>query len=214
MFGWFKRYKVLIIILVFVAVVGIPLLIHWLFKIYPSNPFWIAEWTAGELLGYYGSVLAFIGTIILGALALYQNNALQIESNKRAKLLEQRELEEKMPRFFAESKLSNGHCTNLRFEIKNTSENIANEIIVYGIRVLKPDDSVFWETDRIFQFATLPANTSIEIQLDNPSIVEANYVFSVGLKCKDKLNGSHDYIAKGVCEGIDSHPKFKITELS
>ena len=50
-------------------------IIHCLFKIHPTEDydFFVAEWSAGELLQYYGGVLAFSGTVILGALSLHQN---------------------------------------------------------------------------------------------------------------------------------------------
>ena len=42
-----------------------------------------AEWSAGDALGYYGAVLSFLGTVILGALALYQNHIIKEEANKK-----------------------------------------------------------------------------------------------------------------------------------
>ena len=49
------------------VIFGVPLIIHILFKLHPNIDFFVAEWTAGELLSYYGSILAFLGTVILGA---------------------------------------------------------------------------------------------------------------------------------------------------
>ena len=28
----------------------------------------VAEWSAGDALGYYGAILSFLGTVVLGAL--------------------------------------------------------------------------------------------------------------------------------------------------
>ena len=50
-----------------------------------------AEWSAGELLQYYGGVLAFAGTVILGALSLHQNEIIKQESDKRIAMQEKRE---------------------------------------------------------------------------------------------------------------------------
>lgn len=91
MFEWIKKHKIFVVVLSFFIILGIPFLIHVLFKIHPKNDFWVAEWTAGDLLGYYGAILAFIGTVVLGMLALYQNHIIKVESDRRAELLEQRE---------------------------------------------------------------------------------------------------------------------------
>lgn len=73
MFNWMKNHKKLIAFTIFMVIFGVPLIIHILFKLHPNVDFFVAEWTAGELLSYYGSILAFLGTVILGALSLYQN---------------------------------------------------------------------------------------------------------------------------------------------
>ena len=43
----------------------------------------VAEWDAGDALGYYGAILSFIGTVVLGALALYQNRIIKTEAEKK-----------------------------------------------------------------------------------------------------------------------------------
>ena len=49
----------------------------------------VAEWDAGDALGYYGAILSFIGTVVLGALALYQNRIIKTEADKKAALAEE-----------------------------------------------------------------------------------------------------------------------------
>lgn len=79
---WIKKHLLLIILFLLVAMTGVPLIIHVLFKIYPNNSFWIAEWSAGEFLSYYGAILSFVGTVALGALALYQNDLFKKQNDK------------------------------------------------------------------------------------------------------------------------------------
>ena len=43
----------------------------------------VAEWDVGDALGYYGAILSFIGTVVLGALALYQNHIIKTEADKK-----------------------------------------------------------------------------------------------------------------------------------
>jgi hypothetical protein len=100
MFEWIKKNKVLFIIIciiVFIVLIGVPFGINLLFKIQSNINIFEAEWTAGDALGYYGAVLSFIGTVVLGALALYQNHIIKQEADSRALLIEKREHIENMP---------------------------------------------------------------------------------------------------------------------
>ena len=118
MFDWMKKHKKLIAFIIFMVIFGVPLIIHILFKLHSNIDFFVAEWSAGELLSYYGSILAFLGTVILGALSLYQNQIIKQESDKRAELLEQREHESNMPRFTIVANASHGgNAQNLCLKI-------------------------------------------------------------------------------------------------
>ena len=53
-------------------------IVHTLFKI--NGPAWLrADWTSGDVLGYIAGFEAFVGTVALGALALWQNYQLHRE---------------------------------------------------------------------------------------------------------------------------------------
>ena len=59
-----------ITVMIILAIFSVPLLIvHVLFKMKTETEFLVAEWTAGELLGYISSTLSFLGTILLGIMA-------------------------------------------------------------------------------------------------------------------------------------------------
>ena len=47
---------------------GVPFVINILFKINATTDILVAEWSAGDALGYYGAILSFLGTVVLGAL--------------------------------------------------------------------------------------------------------------------------------------------------
>lgn len=87
---WIRKHKLFVMIILFCILVGGPLVIHCLFKIQlpEKYSFFIAEWSAGELLQYYGGGLAFLGTVVLGALSLHQNEIIRQESDKRIELQE------------------------------------------------------------------------------------------------------------------------------
>jgi len=70
LFEVLKKYKKTIILTSLICFIIPLLVIHCLFKWYSGIEFLVAEWTAGELLGYVGTILSFVGTVILGILAL------------------------------------------------------------------------------------------------------------------------------------------------
>ena len=69
-----------IIVLLFVC--GVPLLINWAF----SEPAWFdcfaVDWEAKDALAYYGSALGFIGTVVLGAITVYQTRKAHKQTEK------------------------------------------------------------------------------------------------------------------------------------
>ena len=86
-FQWIKKYKYIFSILLLILIIGIPMLIHYIFCI-PAPLLWLeARWEPGSVLEYYGSVLGFLGTVSLSMLALYQNQEIKKESDKRERIL-------------------------------------------------------------------------------------------------------------------------------
>ena len=76
------------------AVVGFcaPLIVvHLLFKWYCGIEFFVAEWDAGDLLGYIGTMLSFAGTIVLSVLAL--------QASEKANALSKRVIEQEEDRY-------------------------------------------------------------------------------------------------------------------
>ena len=60
-------------ITIFILLIVLPIIIiHFLFK-WKSHCYWIeAEWSAGDVLGYFGDVLSFVGAVVLGYVAITQ----------------------------------------------------------------------------------------------------------------------------------------------
>lgn len=77
----------LICVVILLLLMGVPFVINILFKINATTDILVAEWSAGDALGYYGAILSFLGTVVLGALALYQNHIIKTEADKRQRLL-------------------------------------------------------------------------------------------------------------------------------
>ncbi len=63
MINWIKRNKVWIITSIIVLFVLIPLVINYLFVFGDTYPLICVKWNAGDALGFYGAILAAVGTI-------------------------------------------------------------------------------------------------------------------------------------------------------
>lgn len=85
-----KRKMIIIIVLIIV----LPMLItHILFKIKTGCEYIYADWNAGDLLGYFGDVLSFVGTIVLGYVSITQTE----KANSLSDELVQLEWEKRKP---------------------------------------------------------------------------------------------------------------------
>ncbi len=60
---YLRKYRAELIGLVLVGLIGIPLLIHILFKIEAPCPFLVAEWSAGDVLAFYGVLVGAVVAI-------------------------------------------------------------------------------------------------------------------------------------------------------
>lgn len=214
MFNWLKEHKMLTVVLSIIIILGIPFLIHCIFKIDSGMNFFKAEWSAGDALEYYGNVLSFIGTVVLGVLALYQNKIIKDETDKRTELLENKEREANMPRFFAKSRGCNGACARLKFDINNYSDNPASNIELFDIKILDTyNNKEFWNSKKAYSKMGILAGGKVEFELDNPSVPKDGFVFIMSMSCEDKYNIRHNYRIEGVYNSISLLPKLTIKEI-
>lgn len=214
MLEWIRKHKIFVLIVVLIIVVGVPLIIHCLYKFSPPPgfEFFSTEWDAGDALQYYGAVLAFCGTVILGALSLYQNEIIRKESDKRIALQEQREHDANMPKFRVRHQSSSGLHSNMRVSLENISDNVANEIIVYKIRVEKNDEKI-WESPTGVHFDVVKPNSKEIMDLRTPTIAEEGICIKFDMKCYDKYEEIHIYNCYAFCETRNTTPYFRIKEI-
>lgn len=77
----FIKFISIVIVILFILFF-IPLLINVLFKV-DFNIWWFeSEWSAGDALNFFGSILSFVGTIALGAISIWQTHKANIISEK------------------------------------------------------------------------------------------------------------------------------------
>lgn len=213
MLNWIKTHKLVVFIISLLIILGVPLVIHLLFKLHPSSDFFVAEWTAGEALGYYGSILSFIGTVVLGFLALYQNQVIKEESDKREAMLMKMEHEKDMPKFTATAHLTHGNCSELSFYLENISENIATEVKLHGFTIQTLDGKTIWRAEKSFRIPSLPAYQKHDISLSNPGLQRDRFLLG-HMECKDKYNDTHCYELRGEYQTTNPYPVLTITELT
>lgn len=216
MFDWIKTHKVIFTIIcltLLIALIGIPLIINLLFKFNSNISIFEAEWSAGDALGYYGAVLSFVGTVVLGALALYQNHIIKVEADKKATLLEEQERIENMPRFFMRFQGASGFCGSLKFAVMNVSNNIAYNAEVYDIKI-KSGTKTIWESVDTYSSPAINPQKEIVIQTKSPSTNEkGEFVLFANMSCKDKYNKKHEYVLKMVCSHPNHYRDTSITEI-
>lgn len=208
MLDWIKmnRLKTVVICLVIIIVlIVIPFFINVLFKVDTNIRLLQAEWSAGDALGYYGSVLSFVGTVILGALALYQNYIIKQEADKKAEMLEEKERIENMPRFHLRFGGCSGFGANLSFVIKNISSNISYDIRIYDIRI-QDSQKTIWESSKVFTSSGLDSKSEFTVRLDSPHFSDKKELLLIAcMSCKDKYSDNHEYLLRIKCSFPNSY---------
>lgn len=187
MFEWLKNHKKIsigVIILLFsLFIIVIPLILNWLYYLDSPFDFLIVGYDISSILGYYGAVLTFIGTVSLGIITVYQNyvsqqktdeiNRLTLELQKKSMAMaEQRyqkerlnEINKNTPKFELKSHVHNGNYKNLKAELQNVSH-----IIVSGIKSISFD--VFDEIDAIVTTSNKVKNKESSLSPGVKTIIE------------------------------------------
>lgn len=140
---WYKQlwiWFVCITILVF-FIVGVPVLI--------SFCFFKINVDCGDVLQYYGTILSFIGTVSLGALALLQNDKLSRQNEKYRKMIESKDMPIFVVRIERFEKLMSGP----KIKILNLSNNIAAdfEILECGIKISEDEYFKKFEIPKLYK---------------------------------------------------------------
>lgn len=208
-----KACKIIgIILLSFTLIFLIPFLINLSFK-YSSIDLFSAEWSAGDLLSFYGTVLSFIGTTFLGCLTLYQNHIIKKNSDNRMKDLEKAEHDRNMPKFYI---ALNGYCgnkKNLTMNLFNISENIATNISISKIQDKNIDGTLINLQTKVIKIPVLKGGETQRIELNNSGLNEKEGIISFDLDYEDKYFETHHCTVVCVVDSEKiSDLRFKIIE--
>lgn len=194
------------------ALIGVPVIINCLFKLRAKNDFFAAEWTAGDMLSYYGAVLTFISTTILSVLALWQNHVIKEENDKHTALLERMEREKNNAHLMIRDAVSFKNAGNISLQLKNVSENMALNIILSDLSIEDEGGGVYWNSDQDYAVDYLKPMMGSRIDLKNPEIPSERCRVTFRINYRDVLGETHRCRAVGCLESGEGKLYFEIAE--
>lgn len=181
-----------------ITLLSIPFIINELYKIGG----YVTMWSAGDVLSFYGGFLSFIGTVVLGALALYQNkkaNDINEKLQKKQLLIEKTSIK---PQF-----IINDLSTELdKVYIKNNNDNFS--ICIFNFKEKNLNDKL-WLYELIINLKNTGNGDAFDIRynVNSDKIKEYKYGYCNLIKIGDYYN---------LIFGLDfiiSREEFKATEL-
>lgn len=187
----FKKIRGIVLGALIVLLIGVPFIVHCLFKVESQNVFWRAEWSAGEFLAYYGSILSFVATTMLSALALWQNEVIRKESNKHTALLEEMEQNKHAPYFVITNIEEKNRHSNIIIKITNITDNIALDI-----RIFERQNSFNRRVCFDEAYEIINAHDNIEIRLENGVMGRKDLLF-MEIQCSNIYGNKFFFLVKG-----------------
>lgn len=225
-----KKHKAisigLIILLFLLFLIVIPLILNWIYFLDAPFDFFNVKFSISSILGYYGAVLTFIGTVSLGIITVFQNyvsqkkndeiNRLTLELQKKSMAMaEQRyekekkdEINKNTPKFELKNSGSNGHYMNLRVSLTNVSDIIVSGIKSISFEVLDRANKIVTTSDKVkSKKSSLSAGDVTTIDFQNEELRSTmseqnkyeslkNFTMEWSFQCEDQFGNTHYYKAK------------------
>lgn len=168
----YKRILVNATIILSITIIVIPAFINLLFKLPAPIAFFEAEWQAADALSYYGAILSFLGTSFLSLLALWQNYKLNEANEKHTALLEQMERDLHAPHFVIEDCVAVGGGYHLNFNVRNISDNIAQDFCISDFTLVDGHGISFWNSTEKFCAHYLGPSMVKTFEVVTPGVTE------------------------------------------
>lgn len=209
-----KDYTVAIIvcgiIVSLLAVILGPIFIDEAFQKTASNKWLAVDWESKDALNYYGTALAFLGTAVFSALALWQNHVIKTENDKYNRLKEKQEKEKNAPFFVVQSKGCWGHGQNLSISVENKSDNIAKDVSICNFRIVNNNGVIVWEDDRCFSRTVAIKGKPTEIYFNNDDIKDGE-TFLLDINYKDIFDNDYSIVLESISKW-EHLPSFNIVK--
>lgn len=178
-----QKIIIFVVIMIFLSVV-MPLIIHYLFKIEALNDFFVAVWSAGDVLGYYAAILSFVSTILLSVLTLWQNEIIRRESNRNNDILKEMEIQKNQPFFKATILNKNTGFADVCLKIQNISDNVAVNPVIRNVYIDEKEKNV-----EVNYQCELPENVMpkefFKVQIFNKRLDKFEHPLVLEFKCQD-----------------------------
>lgn len=146
----------------------------------------------GDLLSFYGTVLSFVGTVALSALALWQNKQIALKSQEYTKLMERNERQRNLPVLKVSLAGRNGSLMSLSFNIKNFSENIATFIEVTPFIIYnKSGEQIYASPSPELGKSMIMGGESTQISFSNSPFQERYHRLEFEMHYNDKFSNIH-----------------------
>lgn len=170
-----------------------------LFKIPATFEIIAAEWSAGEFLSYYGTILTCLSTLILSGLALWQNHVIKKANEAHTFLLERMEKEKVAPHVIIEKTVCLRASSSIELQICNVSDNLAQDIVISDITIGQEKvDCPLIHIDYL-----VPNNKYRQTLTNLSSLVKARQIH-FNLSYTDILSDKHIYNAIGSFDDKDT----------
>ncbi len=213
MLEWIKKHKVVVGVIMVVIIFVIPFLIHCAFKVYSCDFLSTDKWDAGDILQFYGSMLAFIGTVSLGVLSLHQNQIIKEESDKRIRLQELRKREMIKPMFRVRLKNKCDCNSKIEVQIENITDNDAFEVYFFPMQIINSKKDILWKKESTIHQDAILGKEIYTLKLQNDGWIEDDVSIKIGMKCNDKYGGERKYNIYAFCKTKSALPHFYIKEI-
>lgn len=169
-----KKPLIISAIIILLLTVGVPLIIHILFKIHPRCPFFVAEWSAGDILNYCAAVFSFLATILLSGLALWQTHKIKEEGDKHDLQIAELERKRIKPYIALEPGIDKTKG-QIEITLSNLSYNTAKDLILFNFFTTNANGEDEWKTEQRFEVKHLvPVGLKCFTLLDCPVMVNGD----------------------------------------
>lgn len=188
-----KDYTVAIIvggiIVSLLAVILGPIFIDEAFQKTASCKWLAVDWEAKDALNYYGTALAFLGTALFSALALWQNHTFKKANDIHEKMLEDMEKARNMPVLCLSLRGMKNHNFFL-MKLENKSENIASDINIEEAVIINFEGREIWREPNEHKMSFL-INDKYEFLLSNEDFFDGNDIMKIKISFYDKYRKKH-----------------------
>lgn len=117
--------------------------------------------------------------------------------DRHTQQLEQMEKEKNAPYLIIDGVVSSGNAKTISFFVKNLTENIAQDVAVFNVRIENPDGTVYWSEEKTYSTTYIDLKKDFKIEIKTPGISEQTQRILFDVELYDIFGEIHRYIAVG-----------------